>query len=135
MDKSVEHILLRLLTPAVLLFFASHLVAGVLDVRTERDRSAHRAHAAHYLEAGSGAAKVKRPSKVQLRKPRACEEERGCEGSRFVEAAVAYIAVMATAGGAEDDLGFCASGRRDLPPSPFLYERTRNPRDPPTLLT
>ena len=133
MDKSVEHILLRLLTLAVLLFFAAHLAAGVLDVRPEREQSAGRGYSAHYLEAGSGAARVKRPSKVQLRRPGLCEEQRGCEVPSFVEAAATSVAVLVAAD-ARDDLPAHASRGDDILPSPFIHARTRNPRDPPALI-
>jgi hypothetical protein len=125
MDKSVEHILLRLLTPAVLLFFASHLAAGVLDVRAER---VHRTYSALYLEAGSGAARAKRPSRLQLRKSRACEEQRSCEGPRLAESFVAVVGAATDTG--DHSLAY-ASRRNDLVALFFVHARTHNPRDPP----
>jgi hypothetical protein len=133
MDKSVEHILLRLLTPAVLLFFASHLAAGGLDIRAEREQAVHRGSSTLYLEAGSGAARVKRPSRLQLRKSRACEEQRSCEGPRLVEAAafVAVLRAVADTWGASLAHAFC---RDDIVASLFVHARTQNPRDPPLVI-
>jgi hypothetical protein len=128
MDKSVEHILLRLLTPAVLLFFASHLAAGALDVRAEREQSIHRGYSALYLESGSGAARAKRPSRLQLRKSRACEEQRSCEGPRLAEP---FSAVDGAAIDTGDRSLAYALRRDDLVALFFVHARTHNPRDPP----
>lgn len=71
MGRSVEHLLLRLLTPAILLFLFAHAVSPALD-RAMPARGGHDAPvaAAPYLQDGSSAAKAARPGKAQLRKGR-----------------------------------------------------------------
>lgn len=71
MGRSIEHLLLRLLTPAILLFLFAHAVSPALD-RAMPARGGQDAPvaAAQYLQDGSSAAKAARPGKAQLRKGR-----------------------------------------------------------------
>ncbi len=129
MDRSVEHILLRLLTPAFLLFLAAHVAAGILDVNLPRERSGAGGSVVLYFEDGSGAAKVTRPAKIQLRKPRALGAEQ--EGGRpsFLEVAVAYVSALLVVQAPQGQRNVVLS--EDAARPRFAHARTRNPRDPP----
>lgn len=131
MHKSVEHVLLRLLTPAVLLFLAAHLAAGVLDSRGGREQPPGDRAQALYLESTSGAVRVTRPSRAQLRKPRMLEQQPPNPKPRFLAAAAAYISALLAA---EQPQERPAQAAHQVPvPSLFARARTRNPRDPPPL--
>jgi hypothetical protein len=133
MGKSVEHILLRLLTPAVLLFLAAHLAAGVLDGRAAREQPAGGRSLALFLEEGSGAAKTTRPSKVQWRKLRNFDQQSATPKPRCLVVAAAYSALLLEEGERQEPPAHALT--RIAVPSLFAHARTRNPRDPPGLLT
>jgi hypothetical protein len=132
MDKSVEHILLRLLTPAFLVFLAGHLLAGILDVRATPAQPSSIRHAFLFLETHHGLAKVVRPDKVELRKPRVLEQRPARSKPPFLEVAAAYIAVLLRADEPRDQAAYVAP--QVEVPSLFTRARARNPRDPPGLL-
>ena len=133
MGRSVEHILLRLLTPAVLLFLAAHLAAGVLDGRAAREQPAGGRSLALFLEGGSGAAKTTRPSKVQLRKLRVLEQQPATPKPRFLVVAATYFALLLEKEEPQERPTYALA--QIAVPSLFAHARTRNPRDPPGPLT
>ena len=131
MDRSVEHILLRLLTPAFLLFLAGHLLASTLEVRAAPGQANSVRSSILFLEADHGLAKVTRPDKVELRKPRVPERRPARSKPRFLEIAAAYIAVLLQADEPRDQAAYAAP--QVAVPALFTRARTRNPRDPPAL--
>ena len=132
MDKSVEHILLRLLTPAFLVFLAGHLFVCVLDVCATPAQPSPVRHAFLFLEVDHGLAKVMRPDKVELRKPRVLEKRPAGSKPRFLEIGAAYVAVLLQSDEQRDQAGYGAP--QVEVPSLFAQARSRNPRDPPTPL-
>jgi hypothetical protein len=129
MDRSVEHVLLRLLTPAFLLFLAAHIAAGVLEDRAAREPLAGSRYVTLFLDDDSGAAKMMRPNKVQPRKPRIFEQQPEEPKPRFLEVAAAYVAAFL--GQEETQQQSVRAVSQVAVPPLFAHARARNPRDPP----
>jgi hypothetical protein len=82
-----------------------------------------------FLDSDSGSAKMMRPNKVQLRKPRIFEQQPADPKPRFLEVAAAYIAAFL---GREETQQQSVRAVPQVAVPPLLaYARARNPRDPP----
>ncbi len=130
MGRSVEHLLLRLLTPAILLFLFAHAVSPALD-RAMPARGGQDAPvaAARYLQDGSSAAKAARPGKAQLRKGR-FYEARPLAGLKAGSAddSAAIVADLSEPGPVTRlDSEYSSA----LPVQPVGQRRAQKPRDSP----
>jgi len=129
MGKSVEHVLLRLLTPAMLLFLFAHVASAMLT-GSAPVKGSTAASSGQYLQSGSDTARAKRPGTVQVRKSRTQEPRAAATvKAGFWDAAVAYLVTVLHA--EPPDGRAVMVPRRSEPPEVFAHLRTRNPRDPP----
>jgi hypothetical protein len=129
MGKSVEHVLLRLLTPAMLLFLFAHVASGMLGSSAPGDRPAG-ASSGQYLQSGSDTARAKRPGTAHIRRSRTQEPRAAATvKAGFWDAAVAYLVAVLHA--EPPDGRAVMVPRRSDPPEVFAHLRTHNPRDPP----
>ena len=127
MSKSVEHFLLRLLTPAMLLFLFAHVVSAALGINAPGDQPGA-APSAHYFQNGSGAGKATRPAKVRL--SRTCGSQALMTvKAGFWDAAVAYVAAVLPEESSLNQPTMLPC--RSEPLEVFAHLRTHNPRDPP----
>lgn len=129
MGKSVEHVFLRLLTPAMLLFLFAHVASAMLGSSAPVEGSTG-ASSGRYLQSGSDTARAKRPDKVQTRKSRTQEPRANATvKTGFWDAAVAYLVAVLHA---EPPAGRAVMvHRRSEPPQVFAHLRTHDPRAPP----
>jgi hypothetical protein len=129
MGKSVEHVLLRLLTPAILLFLFAHVVSAVLGSTAPVEGSTG-ATSGQYLQSGSDTARAKRPGTVHIRRSRTQEPRAAATvKAGFWDAAVVYLVAVLHA--EPPDGRAVMVPRRSHPPEVFAHLRTHNPRDPP----
>jgi hypothetical protein len=82
-----------------------------------------------FLDSDSGAARMMRPNKVQLRKPRIFEQQPADPKPRFLELAAAYLAALL--GQEETQQQSVRAVSQVAVPPLFAHARARNPRDPP----
>ena len=129
MGRSVEHLLLRLLTPFLLLFLVAHIVSPSLDGTGPAASTRSTYQAAYYLDDGSTAARAARPGKAQGRKGRFYDArplpkpEPGA-----AEAETALASVLAEAAGERKVVALAGGDRPVVLPT---GRRAQNPRDPP----
>lgn len=128
MHRSAEHILLRLLTPAMLVFLLSHLMSSFMDGGAPRHPPPP--IGTTELESSSSLAKAGRQSRLQVRKSRKSEAANSASAKpAFWSFAVAFLFVQLI--GPASRRGMPAVAGDPDRPKGFALLRTRNPRDPP----
>jgi hypothetical protein len=129
--RSVEHILLRLLTPVLLLFLFAHIVSPALNgaVPAPGERPAN-ARTTHYVDDGSAAEHAARPGKAQGRNVRLYEAR-----SRLPKPEPGGVdigtAIISTPGRTTGGARAVALSGAAWPAVSVSDRRTQNPRDPP----